>query len=552
MSVNAFVFNQHMNVIDVDNIIHSSLNDYMQGGEGYRDFPANYIEFAPTITSSQLAVDAFVDEVLMTLANKTKLVFHYSLSVNDQLTQYRLKASFRLLNKNGGLIRDGGYSEQTRSWADNYPRKPFSVIYFYPSFVSYNNGVNTVAGDPARTIYICYAFAPLEYVNDLMPFIGSVKGRDFYNNYIDAAGQLQTISSDADWQTFTGQVDGGGDGKPWYEPGDVPEDPDPSEPGGGDRPGGDPGDPVDFPGLPTGSALATGFLSLYNPDQTLLRQLATKLWSNDFFNTIEKVLNDPFDAIIGLSLIPFTPTTSGSVNVMIGNYDSQVSMPAISAQYKTLDCGTLKINENWKNALDYNATSAEIFIPFVGFRPLDIQDVMNYTLALKYNVDVLTGNGVAILKAGNKVLYTWPCNLAYDIPITGSNKQALYTGMINVALTGAGGLASGGVMGGVMGAANSAINTATHAQSDVQRSGSIVSNTSMLSDFTPYVILHRPKQSMPQNFKQIKGYQSNMTRVLGTLSGYTEVDFIHLTGISGATDTELQEIEQLLKNGVII
>jgi hypothetical protein len=56
---------------------------------------------------------------------------------------------------------------------------------------------------------------------------------------------------------------------------------------------------------------------------------------------------------------------------------------------------------------------------------------------------------------------------------------------------------------------------------------------------------------MPKNFKQIKGYQSNITAVLSSLSGYTEVDFIHLENVK-ATDTELEEIETLLKEGVII
>lgn len=552
MSLQSFVFNQHFNVYDSNENAVSSVNGYRQSNEGYRDYPSNYIEFTPVITSYDLNTDVFYEHTLMTLSNKTKLVFRYSLSVNEQLTQYRMRCCFRLLNQNGGLIREGGYTNTTRSWADNYSRKPFSTLYFYPAYVTYDTGVNTVAGDPAYSIRVCYMFTPLEYVTQPEPFIGSIKGADFYRDYLDFAPDLVTLNNDTDWNDFKGSIDNGGDGTPWNDTGDVPEEgPDPSTPGGGDRPGDDKGDSVDFPQLPTGSALATGFLSLYNPDQATLRQLATKLWSTDFFNTIEKVLNDPFDAIIGLSLLPFTPVTSGSVNVMIGNYNSEVSMPVISNQYITLDCGTLNVSENWKNALDYNSTSAEIFIPFVGFRALNVQDIMNETISLKYNVDVLTGSGVAILKAGNKVLYTWPCNMSYDIPITGSNKQALYTGMINIALTGAGGVAAGGVMGGVMGAANSAINTAIHSQSDVQRSGSIVSNTSILSEFTPYLVLHRPKQSMPKNFKQIKGYQSNITSVLGNLTGYTEVEFIHLTGIK-ATDSELNEIEELLKEGVII
>ena len=227
-------------------------------------------------------------------------------------------------------------------------------------------------------------------------------------------------------------------------------------------------------------------------------------------------------------------------------------MPLVSAQYYTIDCGTVQVKENWGNALDYNATSADLFVPFVGFCHIDIQDVMGRTIALKYNVDILTGAAIAILKCGNKCLYEWPCNLAYNIPLTGSNRAALYTGLINVAMSGLGGLAVGGAMGAVGGAATSAINVATHAQSNVQRGGSLASNTGVLGEFLPYIVLHRPKQSMPSQFKNIKGYQSNITSLLGNCVGYTEVDYVHLQGLDMATDTELQEIEQLLKSGVII
>ena len=110
----------------------------------------------------------------------------------------------------------------------------------------------------------------------------------------------------------------------------------------------------------------------------------------------------------------------------------------------------------------------------------------------------------------------------------------------------------GGALGAVGGAATSAISTATSKQSDIERSGAITSNTGELGEFTPYIVIHRPVQSMPADFKTIKGYQSNITATLSQLTGYTEVDYIHLDGISGATDSELNEIERLLKDGVII
>lgn len=46
------------------------------------------------------------------------------------------------------------------------------------------------------------------------------------------------------------------------------------------------------------------------------------------------------------------------------------------------------------------------------------------------------------------------------------------------------------------------------------------------------------------------GYPSYITAKLGDLEGYTEIDSIHLENI-GATESELSEIESILKGGVI-
>ena len=114
-------------------------------------------------------------------------------------------------------------------------------------------------------------------------------------------------------------------------------------------------------------------------------------------------------------------------------------------------------------------------------------------------------------------------------------------------------LAGAATGAGIAGAAaiSTAVNVAM-AKTHVSRSGSMNGSVGLLDDFTPYLILHRPKQSLAADFKSFKGYPSNITAILSSLSGYTEVEYIHLTGINGATDTELTEIENLLKNGVII
>lgn len=505
----------------------------------------------------------YVTKVLFTYADGKKVRLHHKMYA-DGANAYTMKYYFDLVNVDDTLVSissqvahnnptpEGTATEYWDPTQPGFDVFPFSECYYVPTHVDYYvNQQATVINDEAQRVQPCgllywkHSRPPLGGYTELTGF-HSVS--ELYDSY-GTTNIICMITGQNEYEAYFGSVDPNNE---WHSEGEPAPDPDPSGPGGGDTPSDDGGDAVDFPELPSTSVINTGLVTLFNPSDVQLRSLAGVLWSNDFENSIKKILNDPFDGLIGLSMIPFSPTIAGSVNCEIGNFDTEVQMPIINTQYYALDCGTLTIKENWRNALDYNATSAEIFLPFVGFRNLDIQDVMNKTLALKYMVDILTGSAIAILKCGDKCLYEFPCNLGYSVPLTGSNRAALYTGLINVAMSGIGGLAVGGAMGAVGGAAASAINVATHAQSNVQRSGSLASNTGVLGEFTPYVVLHRPKQSLAENFKGFKGYQSNITMYLGNCQGYTEVDYVHLTGIDGATDTELSEIESLLKKGVII
>lgn len=554
------------NLTFANRIIYKNIyNEPVAGDIAYNDNGV-YTESVRDVTQFSLDINPnYQTKTIFKCADGKKIRIHYKTDYDDTQKLYTLSYYFDFVDQYDALITfpsSIAYNNPTQTYtADEYwdttqpgfDTFPFSVCYYSPSWVGYyQQGQPTIVNDPAISVYplgVFYWKHSRPPIGGYVDIIGDQAIDVLRGSYGDRFVSVCVLSTDQGYDDFYGTVD---PNNIWHDTGDIEPDPDPSGPGGGDRPTDDDGDPVDFPDLPTTSVINTGLISLYNPTDVQLRSLAGVLWSNDFENSIKKILNDPFDGLIGLSMVPFTPTTSGSINCDIGNFDTNVSMPVISAQYYTLDCGTLTLKENWKNALDYNSTIVDIFVPFVGFRPLDIQDCMGQTLALKYNVDILTGAAVAILKCGNKCLYEWPCNLAYNIPLTGSNKAALYTGLINVAMSSIGGLAAGGAMGAVGGGAASAINVATHAQSNVQRSGSLSSNTGTLGEFTPYIVVHRPKQSLAQNFKAFKGYQSNITSILGNCDGYTEVEFIHLTGIDGATDTELNEIERLLKEGVLI
>lgn len=334
---------------------------------------------------------------------------------------------------------------------------------------------------------------------------------------------------------------------------EAPED-DTSGTGGGGGVYDPTSDPVDFPSLPTGGALTSGMIKGFVIGQGNLIALQQKLWNMSIFDIetqFQKLVQNPLECLISLHCLPCLPTTGGNPeNIKLGSFDTEVTGNRITNQYLTVDAGTLNVPKYWGSALDYAPyTRAEIFLPFIGIRNLQIEDIQGLTLTLKYHVDVLTGDCVAYIKCGNSVLYTFTGNCIQHIPCTATSSDLLAKNISAVGMVGVG-LATGNPAAAVAGAAAGAINSAT-AKNHVQRSGEVAGSPGVMSEFTPYMIFHRPKQSLAKNYNKFKGYPTNITYTLNTLTGYTEVEHVHLTGIK-ATDTELQEIENLLKSGVII
>lgn len=337
-----------------------------------------------------------------------------------------------------------------------------------------------------------------------------------------------------------------------------PENPsqedEPSTPGGGGGNMDKGSDPIDFPSLPVGGPLASGAIKAFEVDVNAITGMFIKLWDMSIFDisTFQKLVQEPLDALISLQCIPIDPHNGGTTPfIHLGNFDTEVAAPVIDQQYYTINCGSLKVEEYWGSALDYSPyTKVQIFLPFIGIRDLDVDDVMGKTIQVKYNYDILTGNLTAQIKCGQSVLYKFPGNVKQDVPVTSQVNTALEAfahGLTNMA-----GAAIMGSTGALAAATISAAVNVTLAKHRISRSGDMEGSTGLLDDFNCYLIITRPIQSLAKNFNVQKGYPSNITAVLNTLSGYTEVEYIHLSGITGATDTELEEIENLLKSGVII
>ena len=85
----------------------------------------------------------------------------------------------------------------------------------------------------------------------------------------------------------------------------------------------------------------------------------------------------------------------------------------------------------------------------------------------------------------------------------------------------------------------------------IGRSGGFSANAGAMGIKVPYLILERPQTKVAPDFTTLTGYPTNASGPLGSFSGQVKVTHVHIEGVS-ATESELQEIDKLLKSGVIV
>lgn len=421
--------------------------------------------------------------------------------------------------------------------------------------------------------------------------------------------------------------------KPAPTPG--PSGDDPYTPGGTTGPGGgtgthDPGssDPIGFNMLPEVSAVGTGFLSLWSPTEQQMLDLSEYMWNAnpltlDFWR---RLIADPIQLIYGLNIIPLSLYDAGLIggteSVVVGMINTGIKMDYLTSQWVELDCGTIDIEETWGAYLDYDPyTKLDIYLPYIGYRPLRVDDFMPGVIHVKYKIDLLTGACCAQISSTksnehgdtlDSVIYQFTGNCATQIPVTATQYADAVRSAISLAaaigtvalLAGAGapaaGVAGASIMPGVdpvgllnppgmvpvdselfgamsqynfmtapsdagavlksaggtlknvgmIHAGASAVENVMGIKPSVQRSGAIGGAAGMLGTQTPYLIFTRPRQAVPENQSTYTGYPSFMTKQLSELTGFTQIQSIHLEGIP-CTANELAEIDALLKSGVI-
>lgn len=302
---------------------------------------------------------------------------------------------------------------------------------------------------------------------------------------------------------------------------------------------------------PTGSASA--LWTVYNPTQAQLNSFGAWLWSSNFIDQVLKLFNNPMQSIIGVHKIFAAPSISGSNNITVGYLDSGVSSNVVGAQYTTINCGSVKVHEQFGNVFDYEDTQVRLYLPFIGIVQLDTADVMRGSVSVVYHVDVITGACLAEVKVtrdgGGGTLYQFSGDAAVRYPISSGSYMGVVSGVLGVV----GGIASGIMSGGATlpMEAGAIAGGLSGAKTQVQHSGSFAGNAGAMGGKKPYLIIERPQSAVAEGYGAYQGTGANSVASVGAMSGYFKMTDVHAANVNGASEAEIASIVQTLESGAI-
>ena len=195
-----------------------------------------------------------------------------------------------------------------------------------------------------------------------------------------------------------------------------------------------------------------------------------------------------------------------------GRYDFGEQAPYVKEHTIVVDCGSVKIPEQYHSLLDYSPFSRlTIYLPFIGFQELDDKLVVGRTLKVQYIVDVLSGRCLAQLYVDSTELKS--CIAEYGGTIAademfGSDNGYDYYGAYELM------------------------------------------TTMQLGELSCYILIHT-KLPLEGDIVNYKGLPTNEIVKVGDVTGFVKYSSIHVDGMT-ATDSEKSEIESLLLSGIFV
>lgn len=318
------------------------------------------------------------------------------------------------------------------------------------------------------------------------------------------------------------------------------------------------------------SAIGTGsVVKCYKLNSTNVQNLSERLYNaNDsLWQSWTNKLYNPMAAVVSLHYLPAVFSwpigDSGTVSLAGITLDVTGDYPAVSGyiqtdQWRESPTYTLDVERLADSFLDYSPyTQMALHLPFCGVVPIDPSTVTGGSIAVKYRCDAITGNVAARITCtdqfGSSTVLYGTGNCSYPLPLVGKTGGAMGLSAIPGLATGLAGIATGNILMAASGGYQAITSTIQDAstQTSVQ---SIPTTMSPMLDLCLWLEIKRAIPSTPEDKQEIQGIPANITVVLQELSGtgFTQISDVHVENIKDATQGEKEEIERLLKEGVIL
>lgn len=339
------------------------------------------------------------------------------------------------------------------------------------------------------------------------------------------------------------------------------------------------------PDVPGATAAALGFINIYNPSAGGLTSLGSEIFPDfDFTFVVDPTGNTVIDAILNAAsafvdcinqvpkmfqvimnsrlidyvqdchIVPVKPSTGAADHIKLGFRSLDTMAAVVSNEYVKVSLGTVSINEIRKMFMDFLPyTRAKLYLPFVGYVPVEPEYFQDGVLGVEYIFNVYDGSFMAFVTSSpsTKVSYmssaivgSYTGTAIIHLPLTGLNYSSMVAGLIG----GAGAMVSTIAGGNPAAAATAALNTAT-ASPQVMTSNAYTASASFLGYRYPFLVMERSTSHFPQNYSHDVGLPSKITVNLSAAQGFVKISDVDLTGVD-AMDSEKEEIRKLLASGI--
>ena len=293
---------------------------------------------------------------------------------------------------------------------------------------------------------------------------------------------------------------------------------------------------------------------LFDDTQTVIDDIkdGTWLWGNN-----------PIDFIISCYFVPLDVSdfyTVSDHSLYLGWHDTTYDYPRVSESKSSGQRATLcttSIDPVYNDWRDFAYFKYEVYLPFIGFYPLDIASYMGKMLKIELAFDIMSHNIRYYLFANDKIIDRVDGSVGYDIPLLATDQvnkaksdltglQQMFGGVGEIAgvASGMGGSVSNGISSLISGVQNMA------KYPSVQIAGNISSSMNIYDITYCYLKITEKDHIKPSQLNIQYNYPSYYIGNVSALSGYCE--FADLRFSSTATDVEVEEIMSLVKQGIIL